>query len=153
MQHWAYDAFFYHIYPLGCPAHRRAMILLRPAPRGWNNSTAGSITCLSWASTHCIWDRSLNPARTATIPPIIIASIGGWANADTLNSVTNYECYKGLYSSLLDKNYFEMLIVPLTGAHQLVDVLNGGEVWEVRRGMARIDRVWPHWARILTVSD
>jgi glycosidase len=31
-----------------------------------------------------------------------------WANPATLNSVTNYECYKGLYSSLTDKNYFEI---------------------------------------------
>ena len=31
-----------------------------------------------------------------------------WANPETLDSVTNYECYKGLYSSLVDKNYFEI---------------------------------------------
>jgi cyclomaltodextrinase len=31
-----------------------------------------------------------------------------WANPDTLDSVTNYECYKGLYSSLEDKNYHEI---------------------------------------------
>jgi glycosidase len=31
-----------------------------------------------------------------------------WTNPDMLNSVTNYECYKGLYSSLVDKNYFEI---------------------------------------------
>lgn len=31
-----------------------------------------------------------------------------WVNRDTLHSVTNYECYKGLYSSLVDKNYFEI---------------------------------------------
>lgn len=31
-----------------------------------------------------------------------------WANPDTLHSVTNYECYKGLYSSLLEGNYFEV---------------------------------------------
>jgi glycosidase len=31
-----------------------------------------------------------------------------WANPETLDSVTNYECYKGLYSSLADKNYFEI---------------------------------------------
>lgn len=31
-----------------------------------------------------------------------------WANPRTLDSVTNYECYKGLYSSLNDKNYFEI---------------------------------------------
>ncbi len=31
-----------------------------------------------------------------------------WANPETLDAVTNYECYKGLYSSLADKNYFEI---------------------------------------------
>ena len=31
-----------------------------------------------------------------------------WANSDILDTVTNYECYKGLYSSLNDKNYFEI---------------------------------------------
>ncbi len=30
------------------------------------------------------------------------------ANAEMLDSVTNYECYKGLYSSHVDKNYFEI---------------------------------------------
>ncbi len=31
-----------------------------------------------------------------------------WVNPSTLDSVTNYECYKGLYSSLAEKNYFEI---------------------------------------------
>jgi cyclomaltodextrinase len=31
-----------------------------------------------------------------------------WVNPSTLDSVTNYECYKGLYSSLNDANYFEI---------------------------------------------
>jgi len=31
-----------------------------------------------------------------------------WANPEMLDSVTNYECYKGLYSSHVDKNYFEI---------------------------------------------
>ena len=31
-----------------------------------------------------------------------------WANPATLDSVTNYECYKGLYASLKDANYFEI---------------------------------------------
>jgi glycosidase len=30
------------------------------------------------------------------------------ANSEMLHSVTNYECYKGLYSSLVDKNYYEI---------------------------------------------
>jgi len=31
-----------------------------------------------------------------------------WANSETLESVTNYECYKALYSSLVEGNYFEV---------------------------------------------
>ncbi len=31
-----------------------------------------------------------------------------WANPETLDSVTNYECYKGLYSSHVDRNFFEI---------------------------------------------
>ena len=31
-----------------------------------------------------------------------------WANPEMLDSVTNYECYKGLYSSHNDKNYYEI---------------------------------------------
>lgn len=31
-----------------------------------------------------------------------------WANENMLDSITNYECYKGIYSSLNDKNYFEI---------------------------------------------
>ncbi len=31
-----------------------------------------------------------------------------WANSEMLDSVTNYECYKGLYSSLVESNYFEI---------------------------------------------
>ena len=31
-----------------------------------------------------------------------------WVNAETLHSVTNYQLYKGLYSSHNDRNYFEL---------------------------------------------
>lgn len=31
-----------------------------------------------------------------------------WANPEMLDTTTNYECYKGLYSSHNDKNYFEL---------------------------------------------
>ena len=31
-----------------------------------------------------------------------------WANAELLDATTNYECYKGLYSSHVDANYFEI---------------------------------------------
>lgn len=40
-----------------------------------------------------------------------------WANAETLHATTNYECYKGLYSSHNDRNYFEL-------AHSLQRLFN-----------------------------
>ena len=39
---------------------------------------------------------------------IIHGDYRDWANDDMLHSVTNYECWKGLYSSHNDKNYFEI---------------------------------------------
>ena len=39
---------------------------------------------------------------------IIHGDYNRWANPDMLDSVTNYECEKGLYSSHNDKNYFEI---------------------------------------------
>lgn len=39
---------------------------------------------------------------------IIHGDYNRWANPEMLDSVTNYECYKGIYSSHNDKNYFEI---------------------------------------------
>lgn len=39
---------------------------------------------------------------------IIHGDYNRWANKDTLDSVTNYECYKGIFSSHNDHNYFEI---------------------------------------------
>ncbi len=39
---------------------------------------------------------------------VIHGDYNRWANYSTLGSTTNYECYKGLYSSHNDKNYFEI---------------------------------------------
>ncbi|PRY10970.1 glycosidase [Pontibacter ummariensis] len=49
-----------------------------------------------------------------------------WANADTLDATTNYECYKGLYSSHNDKNYFELAysLNRLFGEHGIYKHLN-----------------------------
>lgn len=46
-----------------------------------------------------------------------------WANDDMLDSVTNYECYKGLYSSHNDHNYFEI-------AHSLQRQFQNGGVYQ-----------------------
>nr|WP_278046213.1 alpha-amylase family glycosyl hydrolase [Clostridium beijerinckii] len=39
---------------------------------------------------------------------VIHGDYNKWANPESLDSVTNYECYKGIYSSHNDKNYFEI---------------------------------------------
>lgn len=39
---------------------------------------------------------------------IIFGDYNRWANPEMLDSVTNYECYKGIYSSHNTKNYFEI---------------------------------------------
>ncbi|TDT72023.1 glycosidase [Hypnocyclicus thermotrophus] len=46
-----------------------------------------------------------------------------WINDARLDSVTNYECYKGLYSSHNDKNYFEI-------AHSLKRQFAKGGIYE-----------------------
>ncbi|MDO5518648.1 MAG: alpha-amylase family glycosyl hydrolase [Clostridium sp.] len=39
---------------------------------------------------------------------VIHGDYSRWANSESLDSVTNYECYKGIYSSHNEKNYFEI---------------------------------------------
>jgi cyclomaltodextrinase len=51
--------------------------------------------------------RSLRPGFWL-LGEVIHGNYRYWANPETLDAVTNYEGYKGLYSSLVSKNYFEM---------------------------------------------
>lgn len=39
---------------------------------------------------------------------VVYSDYRRWANPETLDSVTNYQCYKGLLSGLNSKNYFEI---------------------------------------------
>jgi glycosidase len=55
-------------------------------------------------AAHC---RSLRPDFWL-VGEIVHGDYRRWVNPLTLDSVTNYECYKGLYSSLVDRNYFEI---------------------------------------------
>ncbi len=55
-------------------------------------------------AAHC---RSLKPDFWI-FGEIVHGDYRRWANPETLDSVTNYEAYKGLYSSLADRNYFEI---------------------------------------------
>ncbi|MDX9863440.1 MAG: alpha-amylase family glycosyl hydrolase [Anaerolineaceae bacterium] len=55
-------------------------------------------------SAHC---RNLRPDFWL-MGEIVHGDYAHWANPQTLDSVTNYEAYKGLYSSHNDRNYFEI---------------------------------------------
>lgn len=54
---------------------------------------------------------------------IIHGDYNRWANPDMMDSVTNYECYKGIYSSHNDKNYFEI-------AHSLQRQFANGGIYQ-----------------------
>jgi glycosidase len=51
--------------------------------------------------------RALNP-EFWLLGEVIHGDYRRWTGPGLLDSVTNYECYKGLYSSLNDRNYFEI---------------------------------------------
>jgi cyclomaltodextrinase len=59
---------------------------------------------LTELAAHC---RTLTPDFWL-LGEVVHGDYGKWVNPSILDSVTNYECYKGLYSSLNDKNYFEI---------------------------------------------
>jgi glycosidase len=66
-----------------------------------------------------------------------------WANSETLDSVTNYEAYKGLYSSLNDGNYFEIAHTLQRqsgegGLYQGVDLYNFVDNHDVNRVASRL---------------
>jgi len=54
---------------------------------------------------------------------IIHGDYNRWANPEMMDSVTNYECYKGIYSSHNDKNYFEI-------AHSLQRQFSRGGIYQ-----------------------
>jgi len=51
--------------------------------------------------------KSLNP-QFWLMGEVVHGDYRQWVNPETLDSVTNYEAYKGVYSSLNDANYFEI---------------------------------------------
>ncbi len=54
---------------------------------------------------------------------IIHGDYNRWANPEMMDSVTNYECYKGIYSAHNDKNYFEI-------AHSLQRQFANGGIYQ-----------------------
>jgi glycosidase len=66
-----------------------------------------------------------------------------WANPETLHSVTNYECYKGLYSSMVDRNYHEIAYgldrqFGADGLYQVLDLYNFVDNHDVDRVASKL---------------
>jgi cyclomaltodextrinase len=68
---------------------------------------AADVVDLDFQQELAAWCRSIDPDFWL-VGEVVHGDYRRWANAQTLDSVTNYECYKGLYSSLADRNYFEI---------------------------------------------
>jgi len=67
-----------------------------------------------------------------------------WANPKTLDSVTNYQCYKGLYSSLAEANYFEIAYginrqFGTDGMYKNLDLYNFVDNHDVDRVASKLD--------------
>jgi cyclomaltodextrinase len=68
---------------------------------------AADVIDLDFLRALAAWCRSIDP-EFWLFGEVVHGDYRRWANPKTLDSVTNYECYKGLYSSLVDRNYFEI---------------------------------------------
>ena len=82
-----------------------------------------------------------------------------WANPEILDSVTNYECYKGLYSSLNDRNYFEIAYAlnrqfgpqGLYRALPLYNFVDNHDVDRVASSLAESAHLYPLYALLFTM--
>jgi glycosidase len=68
---------------------------------------AADVVDLDFLRQLAAWCRSIDPDFWL-VGEIVHGDYRRWANPEILDSVTNYECFKGLYSSLADRNYFEI---------------------------------------------
>lgn len=82
-----------------------------------------------------------------------------WANSAELDSVTNYECYKGLYSSHVDRNYFEIAYALNRqfgdgGLYRGIPLYNFADNHDVNRVASRLARhaqLYPLYCLLFTI--
>ena len=82
-----------------------------------------------------------------------------WANPETLDSVTNYECYKGLYSSHVDRNYFEIAYAlnrqfgdsGLYRGMSLYNFADNHDVNRVASNLTRREHLYPLYCLLFTM--
>ncbi|MBN1119544.1 MAG: DUF3459 domain-containing protein [Anaerolineae bacterium] len=90
---------------------------------------------------------------------IIHGDYRDWANPDMLHSVTNYEVYKGLWSSHVDRNYFEIAYsldrqFGSTGLYQDLMLYNFVDNHDVDRVASQLDdpaHLFPLYALLFTI--
>ncbi|URZ15373.1 alpha-amylase family glycosyl hydrolase [Clostridium felsineum] len=90
---------------------------------------------------------------------IIFGDYSRWANKDTLDSVTNYEAYKGLYSSHNSLNYFEIAYslnreFGEGGIYKdlpLYNFIDNHDVNRIASTLTDIDNIYPTYALLLTM--
>lgn len=90
---------------------------------------------------------------------IIHGDYNRWANSDCLDTVTNYECYKGLYSSHNSLNYFEIAYslnrqFGNGGIYKNIPLYNFVDNHDVNRiasTLTNLDNIYPLYALLFTM--
>lgn len=102
--------------------------------------------------------RSLKP-DILLLGEIIHGDYNRWANNDLLDTVTNYECYKGLYSSHNSLNYFEIAYslnrqFGNGGIYKNIPLYNFVDNHDVNRiasTLTDLDNIYPLYALLFTM--
>lgn len=102
--------------------------------------------------------RSLRPDFWL-VGEVIHGDYRNWANPETLDATTNYECYKGLYSSHNDRNYFELAYslnrqFGAAGIYRGLPLYNFADNHDVNRVASTLNNpqhLYPLYALLLTM--
>ena len=104
------------------------------------------------------WLRGLKPDFWL-MGEVVKGPYNRWLNDGGLNSVTNYECYKGLYSSHNDENYFEIAYTLRQqfgedGLYRSVSLYTFADNHDVGRVASRLDdpvHLYPLYCLLFTI--
>jgi len=104
------------------------------------------------------YSRTLKP-DILLLGEIIHGDYARWANNDCLDTVTNYECYKGLYSSHNSLNYFEIAYslnrqFGNGGIYKNIPLYNFVDNHDVNRiasTLTDLDNIYPLYALLFTM--
>jgi len=170
MPHWAHDAVFYHIYPLGlCEAPQHNDFFSPAQPR--LDQLYGWIDHIQALGADALY-LDLVQARQQSANRDLARAIGRLARVRHGSPALRHGDYRQLevrheQLAFARQSNGECVIVAVNASDEpvsleldvptcregsLVDLLNPGDAFPVRGGRAHIDAVWPYWARIMRVS-